>query len=209
MKREGGKNLGTGGLIILSLFLSAAPLPASDLSITIFGLYFIPSENAFKDIYGNGTEFGGEIKYSFLANCGIWLSGSYYEKQGELSFTREKTVVSVVPLAAGLSLQIPGDWIRVYWDGGIGIFNFQEENPIGRVTQNRLGYLTKIGASFFPFKGLVLDVFIRYSFCRIRPLEIEANIGGLSFGVGLGWRFRLSEEEKSWIWKEAKESEPT
>ena len=204
MKRESGKNLGAGCLIFLSLFLLAAPLPASDLSIKIFSLYFIPSENAFKDIYGNGTEFGGEIKYSFWTNCGIWLSGSYYEKQGELSFTREKTVVSVVPLAVGLSFQIPGDWIRVYLDGGLGSFNFQEDNPIGRVTQSRLGYLAKIGASFFPVKGLILDVFIRYSSCLIRPLEIEANIGGLSFGVGLGYRFRLSEEEKSWDWKEVK-----
>lgn len=204
MKNNSGKYLGAGCLIILSLFVSAAPLPASDLSIKIFGLYFIPFENAFKDIYGNGTEFGGEIKYSFWTNCGIWLSGSYYEKQGELSFTGEKTVVSVVPLAVGLSFQIPGDWIRVYFDGGLGSFNFQEDNPIGRVTQNRLGFLTKIGASFFPYKGFFLDVFMRYSSCRIRPLDIEANIGGLSFGVGLGWRFRLSEEEKSWAWNDVK-----
>jgi opacity protein-like surface antigen len=204
MKNNRGKILGTGCMISLILFLLTAPLPASDLAIKFFSLYFIPSENAFKDIYGNGVEFGGEIKYSFWTGCGIWVSGSYYKKQGELSFTKEKTDVSVAPLAVGLSFQIPGEWIRLYLDGGLGIFNFQEDNPIGSVTQNRLGFLAKFGASFFPVKGIVLDVFLRYSSCRIRPLEIEANIGGLSFGVGLGYRFRLGEEERSWDWKEVK-----
>lgn len=204
MKNKARKILGVRCLIVLSFMLLAPSLMASDLSFTIFGQYFIPTENAFKDIYGNGTAFGGKIKYSFGTNYGIWLSGSFYKKEGELSFTKEKTVVKVVPLAAGISFQIPGDWIRVYLDGGLGLFHFNEDNPIGKVTSNRLGYLAKIGASFFPVKGLVFDVHMQYSSCKICPAEIEANIGGFSFGVGLGYRFQLRAEEEKWVWKEVK-----
>ena len=204
MKNKAGKIIGVRFSIVLGFILLAPSLLASDLSMTIFGQYFIPSDSAFKDLYGNGGAFGGKIKYSFGTNYGIWLSGSYYKQEGELSFTKEETVVKVVPLAAGISFQIPGEWLRVYLDGGLGLFYFNEDNPIGKVTSNRLGYLARIGTSFFPVKNLIFDVYMQFSSCKIRPVEIEASIGGLSFGVGLGWRFQLSEEEKSWIWKEVK-----
>jgi len=51
--------------------------------------YFSPSEKSFKDMYGAGLTFEGEVNIRVWRFIDLWLVGSYYSTEGELPFTKE------------------------------------------------------------------------------------------------------------------------
>jgi len=38
-------------------------------------------------------------------------------------------------------------------------------------------------------KGLLIDFFADYSYCKIKPADYEVNIGGLGLGIGIVYEF--------------------
>lgn len=168
------------------------------------GLYFQPAEQAFKDIYGAGAAFGAEGFIGLGKRLDLWISGDYFQKEGELTFSKKETTVRIIPLAAGLRLRVPVDRFNFYVSGGLGYFLFKEENIIGTVKESKLGYLGKAGVYVKMIKGWYLDGHVQYAHCTIQPLDIKAGIGGMSIGVGIGYDFGLGEKAEMWKWREVK-----
>jgi acetoin utilization deacetylase AcuC-like enzyme len=89
--------------------------------------YFLASDSAFKEIYGNGAVYGGELRLGGKRIVG-WLEGSYRERVGKFSFTGEETKVKVTGIDVGVLCRIiPGN-ISPYAGAGIGYFIFNENN---------------------------------------------------------------------------------
>jgi opacity protein-like surface antigen len=191
-------------IIWVLLILTAGSAAGQGAAIGIHGLYFQPAEQAFKDIYGPGTAFGAGGFIGLGKHLDLWVSGDYFQKQGELTFSKKETTVRIIPIAAGLRLRIPVSRINLYISGGAGYFLFKEENLIGTVTDSKIGYLGKAGCYIKIIRGLYMDGHFQYSHCSIQPLEVKADIGGLSFGIGIGYDFGLGEKEEKWEWREVK-----
>ena len=151
--------------------------------------YFLASDTAFKDIYGNGVVFGGELRIGGKRIAG-WLEGNYRARTGEFSFTGEETKVNVMAIEGGALYRImPGD-ISPYVGAGIGFYMFNENNePIGEAKQSKIGFCGAAGVSVIVAKLLVLDCRLKYSTCSMKPADYDINIGGLTMGIGLGMRF--------------------
>jgi len=151
--------------------------------------YFLASDSAFKDIYGNGVVFGGELRIGGKRIAG-WLEGNYRARTGEFSFTGEETKVNVMAIEGGALYRImPGD-ISPYVGAGIGFYIFNENNePIGEAKQSKIGFCGAAGVSVIVAKLLVLDCRLKYSTCSMKPADYDINVGGLTMGIGLGVRF--------------------
>ena len=152
--------------------------------------YFLASDSAFKDIYGNeGVVYGGELRLGGK-RIAVWLEGNYRDRTGQSSFTREETKVKVLAVEGGALFRIMPGKISPYVEAGIGYYMFDEKNSfIGEAKQNKIGFCGAAGVSVIVAKLLVLDCRLKYSSCSMKPADYQINIGGLTMGIGLGVRF--------------------
>ena len=176
---------------ILALFIIAAggSARAEGFSITAKGGYFAPSDSIFRDIYGNGMSWGGELGFRLSRRLAVWAGADYFSRSGKLVFTQEETRIRIVPLTAGLKFEFPVSRLRPYAGLGIGYFRYKETNSIGTVEKGdiglcgRIGLLIKLGSAFF------VDVQGTWTSCQVQPIEVKANLGGIQAGLGLGFEF--------------------
>lgn len=157
--------------------------------IEAIGYYFQPSDKAFKNIYGSGISYGGEISITIWKWISILAGGNYYYKKGKTSFAKEETEIQIIPLYGGIKLQLPNSNISPYAGFGIGYFTYKETSLIGKVEEGNIGYIGQLGCLIKIAGGLFLDIKGSYSYCKVKPVDIEADLGGLKAGIGLGFEF--------------------
>jgi hypothetical protein len=160
-----------------------------DFMVELKAHYFSPSEQAFKDIYGGGLMYGAEINIGVWKDLDLWFGGSYFSKKGELTFTKEETKLKLFPIVGGGKYRILSGNFALYVGLGLNYYQYKETNPIGDVSEGGLGFVGKIGSYVTIVGGLVLDLYMDYTYCKIEPADFEVNVGGIAAGVGLGYRF--------------------
>jgi len=175
-------------LLAILIFSTGIALGA-DIRLELRGNYFSPSENAFKDIYGGGMMYGAKFSIGIRKNLLLWLEGSHFSKKGELTFTKEETKLSMVPLGVGVGYRISSRSLSFYTGLGFNYYHYKESNPIGEVSKDGLGYVAKAGSYLKLTRGLLIDLFIDYSYCKIKPADFEINIGGFGLGTGIAYEF--------------------
>jgi opacity protein-like surface antigen len=151
--------------------------------------YFLASDSDFKNIYGNGAVFGGELRLGGK-RIASWLEANYRWRTGKFSFTGEETKVNVMSLEGGALYRIMSGNIWPYVGAGIGYYMYNEKNvPLGEAKQSKIGFCAAAGVSAIIAKLLVLDFRFKYSVCNMKPADYDINIGGLTIGMGMGVRF--------------------
>ena len=176
-----------------SLF-ATAEVPSDTLGslgilVEIKNGYFQPTEDKFENIYGKGFIIGAEASKSIWKKLDLWVGGSYYTKKGELTFTKDETIVKIFPIGGGVKYRFLTGTLNAYAGMGFKYFLFSESNFIGDVSTAKMGYEGKIGGFLKLGSGIVIDTYLEYSYCKISPTSVEINIGGLNIGVGLGYWF--------------------
>ena len=171
---------------LLIVFFTVVCAQAGSVVMEVKGNYFYPREKAFKDIYGGGLVYGGEISVGIWKNLDIWIGGYCFSKNGELSFTGEETSLQIVPLGGGLKYRINTGVLSFYGGGGVNYFNYKESNVIGDVKSGAAGFVIKMGAYLKPVDKFLIDIFVEYSYCRITPADFTIDIGGIKAGIGIG-----------------------
>ncbi|NIM58080.1 MAG: outer membrane beta-barrel protein [Candidatus Aminicenantes bacterium] len=173
-------------LFCLTIIMFSALSHAEVFFIEAQGNYFQPKDQSFKDIYGNGKSFGGEIGVTLSKGISIWAGANYFSKKGKTTFTEEDTEIQIIPLYAGVRYRLAKTSIRPYVGLAVGYFRYKEVNQIGTVKKGDIGYIGQIGVIFKVGGALFLDIKGGYSYCKVKPVDIEANLGGLQVGIGLG-----------------------
>lgn len=176
-------------IIIVSVILLSGLANAADFIVELKIHYLHPSEEAFRDIYGGGMMYGGEISIGVWKGLDVWLGGSYFSKKGELTFTKEETKLEIYPLGGGLKYRLTTGVFNLYAGAGLNYYQYKESNPLGDVSKGGLGYIGKIGSYVKVTGGLLVDLYVNYSYCKIKPEDFEINIGGIEAGVGIGYSF--------------------
>ncbi|UCC39459.1 MAG: hypothetical protein JSV96_17010 [Candidatus Aminicenantes bacterium] len=179
----------------IGLILFSATVNAGQYRIGISGSYFHPSEKAFRNIYGTGIIFGLDVSRHIWKDMELHLEVRYYSKKGQLTFTRERTRIKLIPLIVSTRYTFLKRKINLYAGGGLTLNFFRENNPIGRVKESKLGFAVKIGAlkRIKGFKKIIkifiIDAYINYHYCKMKPAEIKFDAGGIDFGIALGTEF--------------------
>jgi len=175
-------------LAVSIIFFAAVCMYAGSITIEVKGSYFFPSEQAFKDIYGSGLRYGGEISLGIWKNLDVWIGGDYFSQNGELTYTGEESSLQIVPLGGGLKYRITTGVLSFYGGAGVNYFNYKESNVIGDLKAGAVGIVAKAGAYLEPVNQFVIDFFVEYSYCRMTPADFTINIGGVKAGIGIGVR---------------------
>ncbi|MDP2915424.1 MAG: hypothetical protein Q8O91_08225 [Candidatus Aminicenantes bacterium] len=73
---------------------------------------------------------------------------------------------------------------------GFGYYMYDEKSAaFGEAKKSNIGFCVVGGTSMRVLKSLALDCRIKYSTCSLKPADFKVNIGGLTFGFGLGLGF--------------------
>ena len=178
------------GLILLSTIINATEYRAE-----VSGSYFYPSEKAFREIYGPGIMFGVDIGRNIWKDLELHLEIHYYSKKGQLTFTKERTRVKLIPFAINARYIFLKRKINFYGGVGLTYNSFEEKNPIGKVKESKLGFSIKLGG-FKRIKGFnkfikvfIIDAYLNYHYCKMKPAEIRFDAGGIDFGIAFGAEF--------------------
>jgi hypothetical protein len=175
--------------VLAVLLVMSASAGATTVRLELKASYFHPTEQAFLDIYGGGPRYGGEVDIGLWKGFEVSLGGSYFSKAGELTFTKEKTELQIIPIGVGLKYRWTKRVIRFYTAAGLSSFQYKESNPIGDFSRSHVGLTTEIGSYVRVAGGLLIDVFLNYSLCHVESADFKVNIGGLGAGIGLAYEF--------------------
>jgi opacity protein-like surface antigen len=198
--------IGMGFVLLMTAQVVAAQQPAAgggtpkvakDLDTSSMVLarvgYFLASDPAYKNIYGNGMVFGGELRAGSKRlgkHLGIWGEGNHRTRKGAFSFTKEPTTVSVTAIEGGVLYRFMPKTASPYAGAGVGYYLYNENNtPVGKATQNKVGFCAVAGFSAVVARTMIVDVRLKYSVVNMQPADFAIKVGGLTAGLGLGVRF--------------------
>ena len=172
-------------IIIVALMVGLISVAAS-ASVSLKGIYFLPSDADFKSIYGqSGWKYGAEIAFNLFKRLDLWLDGGYYAKTGSLSYSKEETKLTLIPIGAGLRYRFLTGRIEPYIGAGARYNLYKESNVIGDVNGNGIGFVGKAGLTLYLAKGFGVDVHVAYSSCKMKPADFEFDVGGIELGAGI------------------------
>ena len=176
--------------ILIALVIAGfAVAPAGASTFAVKAAYFMPGEQAFKDIYGAGLIYGGEIGFRIAGSVGLWVDGMFYSGKGKLTYTQEETKLTLMPIGAGLRIDLTKGAAIIYAGGGARYYTYKETNVIGTARKSGLGFVGLAGLEVRVVKGILLGLRGAYSSCSLTPADFTINVGGLELGGGLIFEF--------------------
>ena len=184
---------------ITALLFFYTNLFAGEVCLEARAAYYYPTDSTFRDIYDGAGLYGLELSYQCGWNLYPWASAGYFYQTGQSIPDKTDTTVYLVPLACGLKYQWCCKCIRPYLGVGVNIpyLYTKDESPFVVNIRNKWG----VGAIFK--SGFIYDfgncfysnIFLDYSWTKIDfndtdiTLGTTADISGLAFGAGIGFRF--------------------
>lgn len=175
--------------ILIALMIGSLALPAAAASFGVKAVYLMPSEQAFKDIYGSGLMVGAELGFRLGGPVKLWIDGMYYTGKGKLTYTEEDTTLTLMPIGAGVRVDLSQGTLVPYAGAGVRYYIYKEENVIGTAKKNGPGFVGFAGLNLRLAKGFLLDLRASYSSCKLTPADFSVNVGGIELGGGLVFEF--------------------
>jgi hypothetical protein len=117
----------------------------------------------------------------------VW--GELFFKERELTFTKDETKLEIYPLGGGLKYRLTTGVFNLYAGADLNFYQYKESNPLWDVSKGGLGYIGKIGSYVNVTGGFLIDLYVNYSYCRLKPADFKIDIGGIEAGVGIGYSF--------------------
>lgn len=154
------------------------------------------SDSLFKNIYGNsGTSLNGDLGVKIGNFLETFLHTDYFKIDGELTYTKEKTTLKIIPIELGLRYLIGLNKecqpkLFPYLGAGAGYYMVKEENPIGTFEKNSIGFFVEGGLRFYLVGSFFIDAKIKDVFLKVKnDLGNNMNTGGFSYMGALGITF--------------------
>lgn len=168
----------------------AAPTRQGSFEI-IYG-HFSINDPVFTEVYaaGGGLE-GLAITAALFLNIDFYLEAKYFQKKGELTFTKEETSFILLPFSIGFRWRIPLGLIEPFIGGGLDYDVFYEKNDIGTVVDYAKGAHILAGLSLRPGRNapIALTARLRYAMVKAEHAGTTIDLGGLEAGASLVFLF--------------------
>jgi hypothetical protein len=177
--------------------LNVFAFPAADRAIRQGALEFTlgsysMNEPRFKAVYPEGGLMAGlTFSSTLFSNLNLYLDLRYYSRQGELTFSQEKTKFYMVPLDIGVRYIFPLGTFHPYLGAGLDFYFYYEDNAIGTALNSADGYHIMGGLYFRFAKGapILLNLRVKHTWARAEEDAIAVQLGGLEYGAGLTFVF--------------------
>ena len=151
------------------------------------------------EIYGDGYVYEPYIRYVPSSSLAIELSyEGGYQKSAPVGFFEEDSTLKVDGLQLAGILRVPFLRIRnvsTYIKLGIGYY-FYKQDIVSEFVRRQVDHSkwTTIlggGMNINLFRGLFLTAEVKSIPLRVKPFEINVDLGGLRVLFGIGYRFRF------------------
>jgi hypothetical protein len=142
----------------------------------------------FKTIYKEGGRIRGIGLSAFLPyNFNLYFELKEFHRQGELSYSLEKTKFVLVPLSLGIRYVVPLKFFHPYAGAGLDFYFYYEDNPIGTAINYARGSHFLAGTYFQFAESVPVWLNLKLKFTRVaEKLETRTlELGGFEYGMGL------------------------
>lgn len=176
----------------LSLSFKFKEKPIHQGSLEFFYGSYDMNEPRFDNVYSAGGGMSGlALSSAIVSNVNFYLEVKYYVRRGELTFTKEKTEFTLVPISLGVRYIVPLGLFNPYIGGGGDFYLYYEDNPIGTVLNYTNGYHLTWGIYFHFFKKvpLLLNVKFKYTTAKATAESAKLQLGGFEYAAGLAFTF--------------------
>jgi hypothetical protein len=149
-------------------------------------------DDQFKEIYGAGSKlmYGISLSYELFKKAEILAEIDIFHRiVGALTLTSEQTTFKLTPKALSFRYKIiKSDSFSPYLGSGIVHYSYKEENPYENISGSSLGFHFE-GGAYVVIKKIFIDLNFRYTNVKSQENDIEASLGGIRVGIGLGFLF--------------------
>ncbi len=185
--------LGILAISFLSIFSAAAtekPIRQGSVEL-LLGTYDM-NEPRFDAVYPPGGIMPGlAISMTIVSDFNLYFEAKYYSRQGELTFSKEKTELYMIPVSLGVRYIFALGMFNPYLGVGADYYFVNEDNPIGTYLSSSPGYHLCGGICFRFSQGvpLMLSLKAKYTWAQTTNDDIRVQLGGLEYGAGLAFVF--------------------
>lgn len=151
--------------------------------------YYVPSDSAYKDLYGQGSFiFGGSIGFELIRKIEIRLEGGYFQDSGKMNLTGEDLKLSFFAGSLGARFRfVDGKALQPYVGAGIAMYSYKEDLPprLEDVSNTAFGFQGEAGIYYALSAKVLLDLNFRYVSLDTKPFNESVKLGGLRAGLGV------------------------
>lgn len=162
-----------------------------------YGQYELQNSR-YQKIYGNGSSVLGLGFYQRIFarrhhNLGVFVGVKLFVKDGQSTVSHEKTKFLMYPgfMDIRYLFRIKSFIPWVAW--GVDYYNYEERSEIMNTKGNAFGYHVQ-GGLFIEIPGarfIKLKGFAKFTHVKTRERNIDVNLGGIEYGIGIALGFNL------------------
>jgi hypothetical protein len=190
---------GKARLIALAAFLALAafpigaqerPMEQGSLEVILGG--YDMNEPRFDAVYPKGGLLAGlGASARIISNLNLYLEAKYWEREGELTFSKESTTFRLIPISLGVRYILPLGVFNPYAGAGGDMYFYYEDNAIGTTINSASGYHATAGTYLRLSRNvpLMLDLKAKYTWVNTAEGDFEIKLGGFEYAVGLAMAF--------------------
>ena len=190
---------GKARLIALAAFLALAafpigaqerPMEQGSLEVILGG--YDMNEPRFDAVYPKGGLLAGlGASARIISNLNLYLEAKYWEREGELTFSKESTTFRLFPISLGVRYILPLGVFNPYAGAGGDMYFYYEDNAIGTTINSASGYHATAGTYLRLSRNvpLMLDLKAKYTWVNTAEGDFEIKLGGFEYAVGLAMAF--------------------
>lgn len=177
-------------LHVLALAQTERTINQGSVEFTLGG--YAMNEPRFDAVYKTGGLMSGvSLSSAVISNVNFYLDIKYYYREGELTFSQEKTTLYIIPVTLGIRYIYPMGLFNPYLGAGFDFYFFYEENPIGTVLNHTTG-IHIAGGTYIRFSKSVpvlLNLRLKYTSAKAEQDNIQIQLGGFEYGAGVSYAF--------------------
>jgi len=184
-----------GFLISLLVLLLMVPVYSEGFSISFTGNYLSPSDEDYKDTYGNGVFFPElKLDYQMGKNFSLWAGFGIISANGTTPVlgADAKSTQNLMSFGVGYN----GDFSKKLGykvELGAVYFSYKEEAMEVEVTGSAFGFRADAGVVYNITGTFFAEVIAGYLSANdtvtLEGEDVDIKFGGLKAGIGLGIRF--------------------
>lgn len=162
-----------------------------------YGRYDV-SDTRYKEVYQRGDkiytlEIHHLLQAQNLHHFGISIALKRFVKKGQSTVTQEKTQLFLMPIVLGFKYLFKAGnfipWIEI----GMDLYKYKESSNIKTTSSSTFGYHIQGGLYFqIPkIEFIKLKIYAKHTKATTKENNIEVNLGGLEYGLGLAFSLKL------------------
>lgn len=184
---------------VFLMFLSVQMGSTAQFAFGLNAGYRYLDDPTLGEIYGDGYVYEPYIRYSLSYSFGLELSyEGGYKKSAPIGLFEENSTLSVSGLQLSGIVQVPFLRIRnvsTYFKLGIGYYFYKQDIDSEfirrQVDHNKWTTVIGGGMNIHLFRGLFLTAEVKSIPLRVKPFEINVDLGGIRILFGIGYQFWL------------------